>query len=292
MSESAKEWTLYKSEDARRRLLDAYEAALGGWEAATGTRLERLRVPTSAGETAVFAFGPVDTGRPPLLLVHGTMSNSAMWMADAAILSRSRRVFAIDIPGEPGLSEERRLPWERDQAASWLAQVVAGLALGRHALLGLSIGGWIALAYAISRPAGLVALGLLCPSGIGRAKASFMVKGILAALRGERGMAALSRSLYGEIEPPPGALEAGLLLMSSTNARMEAPPIFEDEELSRIAVPTYLAVGSKDSLLDSRESAARLGKQLPEAEIVALEGAGHALIGLGERVEAFFGERA
>jgi pimeloyl-ACP methyl ester carboxylesterase len=292
MSGNEKEWTLYKSAEAKAKLLSAYEGALARWDRIVGTKLERLRLPTDAGETAVFAFGPKDSARPPLLLLHGTMSNSSMWLADAALLSRGRRAYAIDIPGEPGLSEERRLPWESAKAAAWLAQVVAGLGLTRFALLGLSLGGWISLAYAVGRPSGLAALGLLCPSGIGRAKSSFMFKAILAAMRGERGIAELSRSLYGKAEPPPGALEAGELLMKSTNARMETPPIFGDEELSAIEVPLFLAVGAKDSLLRSRESAARLRKLKPEAEILLLEGSGHALIGLGERVEAFFGGRS
>jgi pimeloyl-ACP methyl ester carboxylesterase len=292
MRENAREWTLYRSAEAKARLLGAYEGALARWDEATGTRLERLRVATEAGETAVFAFGPADASRPPLLLVHGTLSNSSMWMADAAILSRARRVYAIDIPGEPGLSEERRLPWESEIAAAWLAQVVAGLGLRRFALLGLSLGGWISLAYASARPEGLVALGLLCPTGIGRTRVSFMVKGVLAALRGERGIAGLSRSLYGNVEPPPGALEAGRLLMMSTNARMETPRTYGDEELSRIAVPIFLGVGSEDALLRSEESAARLGRLRPEAEIHLLPGAGHALIGLGGRVAAFLDRAA
>jgi pimeloyl-ACP methyl ester carboxylesterase len=292
MSGATKEWRLYKSEEARSRLIGAYEDALATWKEATGTELESLRVPTSAGETAVFAFGPIASSEPPLLLIHGTLSNSAMWMADAAELSRGRRVFAIDIPGEPGLSEERRLPWESESAASWLAQVVAGLGLVRFGLVGLSLGGWISLAYAIGRPVGLAALALLCPSGIGRARSSFIVKGIAASLRGERGLDALARSLYGKREPPPGALEAGKLLMKCANARMEMPRIYTDEELGRIAVPLFLAVGTDDMLLRSRESAARLGRLKPEATILLLPGAGHALIGMGGSVAEFFDREA
>jgi pimeloyl-ACP methyl ester carboxylesterase len=310
MSERS-EWKLYKSDSARATLLGAYEGALARWTESTGTVLERLRLPTDAGETAVFAFGPAAAARPsgaglragaerlPLLLLHGTLSNSSMWMSDAAALSRDRRVFAIDIPGEPGLSEERRLSWEPPIAAAWLAQVVAGLGLARFALLGLSLGGWISLAYA-TRPraeanearAELAALALLCPAGIGRTRSSFMLKAMLAGLRGERGLASLSRSLYGDVEPPPGALEAGKLLMGSTNARMEEPRIYSDEELARISAPLFLAVGSKDSLLSSRQTAARIARLLPEAELLVLKGAGHTLIGLGGPVAEFLSRRS
>jgi pimeloyl-ACP methyl ester carboxylesterase len=292
MSRAAREWTLYKSEESRDRLLEAYEGALARWSDVTGTELARIRIPTGAGETAVFAFGPADSDQPPLLLLHGTLSNSSMWMSDAALLSRACRVFAIDIPGEPGLSEERRLPWEPEIAACWLAQVIAGLGLRRFVLLGLSIGAWISLAYASSRPEGLQALALLCPSGIGRTRSSFLFKAMIAGLRGHRGLAELSRSLYGDLVPPSGALEAGEMLSRSTNPRMETPRIYSDEELSRIAAPIFLAVGTKNSLLRSEETAARLGRLQPEAEILILEGAGHALLGLGGRVADFFERHA
>jgi hypothetical protein len=52
-----------------------------------------------------------------------------MWMRDAAVLARNRRVYAIDIPGEPGLSAETCLDWQGAGAAAWLGEVVAGLGL-------------------------------------------------------------------------------------------------------------------------------------------------------------------
>lgn len=289
---------LYKSPEARAQLLDRYERALNDWPRIAGAPLERIRVPTGAGETTVLAFGPAELEdgerRRPLVLLHGTLSNSSMWLADARLFCARRRVYAIDIPGEPGLSEERRLPWEIEAAGAWLEKLVHALGLAGAAsfdLAGLSIGAWISVAYATRRPPELGALALLCPSGIGRPRPSFMWKAIFASLRGERGMARLTRSLYGDIEPPEGAAEAGLLMSSSTNPRLEEPPRFSDEELRRIAAPILLAVGDKDALLDSRESAARLRSIQPDAEIHLLPSHGHALVGLGALVLDFFDRR-
>jgi pimeloyl-ACP methyl ester carboxylesterase len=283
---------VFKSGEAREKVLAAYEAALARWPAAAlgGRPLERLRVATEAGETAVLAFGaPAGEGAAaaPLILVHGTGTNSSMWLGDAAALAQGRRVYAVDIPGEPGMSEDRKLEWRPGESGRWLAEVAGALGLGDHALLGLSIGGWIALDYARSRPTGLRALALLCPSGIGRTRPSFTLKAILQMARGRRGFEVISRYLYGDLPPPEEAIRVGTLIAESTNPRMEKPGIFPDGELARIAAPIFLAVGAKDALLRSRESAARLGRIKPEAEILMLPGAGHALIGLGERVAAF-----
>jgi pimeloyl-ACP methyl ester carboxylesterase len=284
-----KDLPVFKSAEGRAAVLAAEEAAfaLVPPGALGGRPLERLRVPTTAGETAVFAFGAAAAGATPVLLIHGTMSNSSMWLGYAEALGRDRLAYAVDIPGEPGLSEDRRLEWSGPEAAAWLAEVVAGLGLGDHAVVGLSLGGWIGLSYAIGRPEGLRALALLCPSGIGRARPSFILKAFVAMARGRRGLEALSRSLYGDISPPEEAIRAEKLFMESTNARMETPRIFSDGELAGIRSPLFLGVGTKDILLRSQESARRIGQLRPDAEVLVLPGAGHALMGLGERVAEF-----
>jgi pimeloyl-ACP methyl ester carboxylesterase len=284
------ERTLYKSEEARRKLLDAYEGALARWEEATGCALERRRVASSAGETTVFSWGPSGgeaASSVPLLLIHGTLSNSASWMGDAASLARKRRVYAIDIPGEPGLSEERSMAWEPKEVAAWVAEIVAALGLGPHALAGMSLGGWISLAYAIGDPAGLEKVALLCPAGMGRMKSSFFIKAIIQGMRGEKGLEAISRSLFGRLEPPEGALEVSTLFAESTNPRMESPRIYTDEELRRIEAPILLVVGERDVMLRSLESARRLARLQPRAKIHILPRAGHALVGQGALIAEF-----
>lgn len=276
---------LYKSEEAKRAFLARYEEILAAWQAAEG--FERIRIPTSAGETLVLAFGTQASERPPLLLLHGTLSNSCMWMGDMATYAQGRRVYAIDIPGEPGLSAETSLDWQGDGAAYWLRQTIEGLGLGEYDIAGLSIGGWIALSYAKEAPRGLCSLALLAPSGIGRTKPSFILKALIQMPRGEEGYRAIARSLYGDFEPPEGALEAGLEFSRATNPRQESPRIFTDEELAGIRARLFMAVGSKDPMLHSRESRRRLARAKPEAEIFYLHGAGHALLGLAPLVVGF-----
>jgi pimeloyl-ACP methyl ester carboxylesterase len=301
-----KDLPVFKSPRARAAVMAEYEAILARWPAASESAagggaapVERLRIPTTAGETAVLAFGPRSSPKPPLLLLHGAGTNSSMWIGDAALFARERRVFALDIPGEPGMSEDRKLEWSLEACGAWLGETTAALGLREHALLGLSLGGWMGLAYAISRAknqvaggGALCALALLCPSGIGRTRPSFMFKAMLAMARGRRGLEALSRSLYGDLPPSEEAILVGTLLAESTRARMEAPRLFSDEELAGIAVPLFLGVGAKDSLLRSKESAERLARLRPDAEIILDPRAGHALVGLGEKVADFLTRRA
>jgi pimeloyl-ACP methyl ester carboxylesterase len=290
VNDSARSKPLYKSSEARAKFLAHYEEVLGRWREITGLELERITLDLPGGTTTAFAFGPstpAEDAMKPLVLLHGTLSNSCMWLADAATLGARRRVFAIDIPGEPGLSAETYVDWQGSGYADWLGQTIDALGLGEHDLVGFSIGGWIALSYAIRKPRNLRSLALLCPSGIGRAKASFIFKAMLQMPRGERGIEKIARSLYGDMEPPEGAIRAGTDFSMATNARMESPRIFTDEELAEIEARLFLAVGEKDVMLHSRESARRLGRIRSEAEIRLLPGAGHALISQSKLVLDF-----
>jgi pimeloyl-ACP methyl ester carboxylesterase len=59
---------------------------------------EHLRIPTHEGETFVVASGRKDA--PPLLLFHGSGTNSAIWMDDIASWAEHFRVDAVDVIGE------------------------------------------------------------------------------------------------------------------------------------------------------------------------------------------------
>ncbi len=68
----------------------------------------------------------------------------------------------------------------------WLDDVLDGLKLERAALVGVSLGGALALDYAVRRPERVDRLALLAPSGIGRQRPGFLVKAILLQLLGRR----------------------------------------------------------------------------------------------------------
>lgn len=73
---------IYKSSDSEKVVMELYERLLGRWPAPC----ERLTVPTRHGQTFVVVSG--DKSRPPLVLLHGAGSNSAIWAGDAAEYGR------------------------------------------------------------------------------------------------------------------------------------------------------------------------------------------------------------
>jgi hypothetical protein len=55
------------------------------------------------------------------VLLHGAGANTVMWMGDAADWSTARRVYAVDVIGEPGLSAPSRPPLASGAYADWPA---------------------------------------------------------------------------------------------------------------------------------------------------------------------------
>jgi pimeloyl-ACP methyl ester carboxylesterase len=85
-----------------KKNISFYDSVLSNWPVAYETRT----VPTQQGDTFVIASGNENT--PSLILLHGAASNSASWFGDVLEYSRHFRVYAIDIPGEPGKSAEKQ----------------------------------------------------------------------------------------------------------------------------------------------------------------------------------------
>ena len=121
--------TIYKSEAGARLLRERYLEALKSWPATH----DEVRVPTPEGETFVLTSGP--EGAPPLVLLHGSGSNSAEWAHRIPALVERFRVYAVDIIGEPGLSAETRPPLDSDRYARWLDAVLDHFGVAKAAFL-------------------------------------------------------------------------------------------------------------------------------------------------------------
>src|SRR5271169_5517861 len=113
--------SLYKSAQGERAVRERYLTILDHWPLPN----RQLRVPTREGETFIVVCG--DDGAPPLLLLHGGMANSAIWMGDVRAWAADFRVYAVDMIGEAGLSAPSRPPLASAAHALWLDDVLRGV---------------------------------------------------------------------------------------------------------------------------------------------------------------------
>lgn len=120
----------------------------------------------AGGQVCVYESGEEDA--PPVLLLHGSMYDEArlIWHNLAPELSKTRRVFALDFPRH-GQSR----PWTGKVDQECLNQVVnralQEFDLAPLPLIGLSMGGGVAISYALKYPDQVSGAVLMGPGGLG-----------------------------------------------------------------------------------------------------------------------------
>lgn len=125
---------------------------------------ESVRVAQPEGDLHVIVRG--ESGSPVLLLSGAGNDNALLsWRHLIPVLAAEHRVFALDWPKQGGSK-----PWRgfagHERMIACVTAVLDHFGLERAALVGLSQGGAIALAYAIEHPDRVSRLVALAPAGI------------------------------------------------------------------------------------------------------------------------------
>lgn len=276
----------YRSVAARRTVAQRYRESLQRWTIPVRDRT----VATREGDTFVLECGPADA--PPVVLLHGAGSNSAIWQTDAVRWSATHRLYLVDIIGEPGFSAPSRPGLASDAHALWLDDVLDALELAYAALVGVSLGGWLAVDYAIRRPARVERLGLRAPGGIGRQRYGALLAASALMPFGERGMRRALQVALGPGEIPDPVADYLAVVQRSYRPRRDTLPVFSDDALGSITAPILVVAGERDRLLDTHDTAARVTRLLPQATVDVRAGAGHGLLDDGVGLHAFLGRVA
>ncbi len=271
----------FKSKEGKEEVLKYYDFLL------TKGSLphEKIMVNTSYGETFIIAMGKEEL--PPLILLHGSGMNSAMWIQEMEEYSQTHRVYAVDMPGEPGKSDETQLPFKGDDFANWLNDVFNALSVKKASIIGISLGAWLGTKFAIKYSQKVDKLILLCPAGIGPQKKSFIFKFLFYSLLGEKGIDKLYYKINGDKLIDEIMLNYQKLIAKHFNFRTENIPLFSDDELRKLTMPVSLFVGGKDVMLHSEKTAKRLGSLLSHAEINLIPEEGHSIVNQGNEIREF-----
>jgi pimeloyl-ACP methyl ester carboxylesterase len=222
---------------------------------------------------------------PPVVLLHGGLSDAREWRRQLEALSDEFTVVAWDAPGCGGSSDPPasfRLP----DYADCLAGLVDALGLDRPHVLGLSFGATLALELYRRRPA--LPRSLLLASAYagwaGSLPSDLVAKrleGVLAEL--ELPPDQIARKLIPDLltDGAPSALVGELVEImadlhpagSRVMARAMAEADLRDV-LPRIDVPTLLVYGAEDRRSPAHVAAA-LAETIPSARLVVVPGVGH-----------------
>jgi pimeloyl-ACP methyl ester carboxylesterase len=267
------------------------------WPVASETKF----IETPTGQTFVRLSGhPAD---PPLVLLPGSRADSLMWAPVIAALSAHYRTYALDSIYDIGLSVARRKLTRPEDLVTWLDEVLPVLVPeGRHRLVGLSYGGWLASQYALRYPQRFHKL-VLSPRLHGAARVlQFSSSGLLLFPRPP-----LWKFLYWLLEDAVQSGETGRATVDQAVADwvvaqrsfgplpLIAATVIQDQDLQTFQVPTLFLVGEHEKVYPAQKAVSRLNRVAPQIETEIIPRVGHDLLMLrpelvAQRLVGFLGE--
>jgi pimeloyl-ACP methyl ester carboxylesterase len=271
------EMSVFKSEEGRERIRGYYNGILNFFPPT------KRFISTSFGNTFLLEAGEAEN--PAVILLHGSCSNSAAWLGDIPALAAKYHVFAVDILGEPGNSDESRLALDTDEYPRWLGEVLDGLGADKAVVVGNSMGGWLALHFASEFPERTMALVLMAPSGIIPPRQHFL--DLTKDIDGDPSKAAsVGAAVMGDAQAPKEVLEFMALVMENFNPITGVMPVLIDKQLHALTMPVLLIVGTEDVTLDAENAAQRLLRFVPHAKVHLIKGA-HVIMSAADMVMPF-----
>jgi pimeloyl-ACP methyl ester carboxylesterase len=254
--------------------LAAYEKVMAKWP----TPRETTTVPTPFGATHVNVCGPAD-GPPLVLLPGGGGATSASWYAQAAELSRSHRVYAVDLIGAPGRSTpaDDRHPRTVADLAAWLDALLDGLGIAKTALGGHSYGAWIALHHALRAPDRVDRLVLFDPTQCFTGfKPAYLLHALPMLLQpSPRRVRTFLKWETGGAPVDPDWLALQEAAAGFPSLRPVTGPSPAPEALRRLDLPVLLLLAGSSRTHDPSEVAARAEELLPRVTTAVLPAVSH-----------------
>lgn len=203
---------------------------------------------------------------PTLVFVHSAGGNARSFDSLLPFLD-GRSVVVPSFPGRAG--SEGSHPGTARAAAAWLGSLLTALGIDRQVVVGHSVGGAIAIEYALASPALLEGLVLMSTGARLR-----VLPDVLRALESaaDRGSDPADLSTWLAPDParaltPPAAALADWRMADGFDRLAD---------IGAIRARTLVLSGTADSLTPPKY-AAFLRDRIPGAELVSFEGAGHDL---------------
>jgi 3-oxoadipate enol-lactonase len=225
-------------------------------------------------------------GAEPVVLLHGFPLNGAMWDEVVPALADRYRVIVPDLRGH-GATEAPEGPYETVDYAADVIAMLSWLGIERAAIVGLSMGGYIALQLITRYPERVSAVVLADTMGRGDSPERQQARAAQADVIRADGLGTFAELVLPRMFSPPVFTERPALVerfrQTITGQRPEAvvaalhglasrPDMLVP--LAEVRIPTLVLVGGEDAATtpdDSRE----LARVIHGAELVVLPGAGH-----------------
>jgi 3-oxoadipate enol-lactonase len=222
----------------------------------------------------------------PVIFIHAFALNQTMWRAQVAALKHQYRCITLDLRGF-GHSDVTDEPSLMNQMASDVRELMKALAIDKAVLVGLSMGGYIALAFYRNFPEAVRALVLAdtrATADSEQAKANRLGSAEKALREGSAAIAdETTPKLLGDttLSSNPELVQLVHAIQAANSPvgiaaaqRGMAARVDSTDLLASIEVPTLVIVGSEDKLTPPADAEV-IHQGISHAKLLVIENSGH-----------------
>lgn len=212
---------------------------------------------------------------PPVLLSHGYSATSRMWRGQVEALKDSYRIITWDMRGH-GQSDSpaEQARYSEAETVADMAAILDAEGIDRAVIGGLSLGGYMSLAFHLAHPARVRALmlfdtgpGYRNPAGREAWNRTAEARAVAFETRGLEALGSGAEVRIAQHRSAEGLARAARGMLAQFDSRVI-------ESLESIRVPTLVLVGENDQpFLGATDY---MAARIPGARKVVIPGAGHA----------------
>jgi pimeloyl-ACP methyl ester carboxylesterase len=200
----------------------------------------------------------------PVVLVHGLSGSARWWSRNVPGIAERYRIYLVDLPGF-GTMRSLRRRFVLAESATWLSEWMDAAGLEHAHLVGHSMGGYVSVRLAASRPELVRRLVLVAPAGVPaeRSMLGHLVPLLLAARHATPAFM-------------PVLVRDALRMGPTTLWRAARDLLAEDvrADLRKIEAPTLLVWGENDPLIPPAVGDL-LREEIPNCRLLLVRRAGH-----------------
>jgi pimeloyl-ACP methyl ester carboxylesterase len=267
--------SIYKSQKGRDISLKLYNKQLSK----LGSAFSDIYVNTAFGRTHI-----VETGNnegTPLLVFHGGNSTSAYNLLMCRFLLNDFHIFAVDIIGHPGKSDETCLSHKRYDYGKWASEVIDKLGYDKIACFGGSFGGGVLAKLMCISPQKVSKAVLIVPAGISNAIPISSVKMMIPLLQYRMTKSRkylIKTALYMALREDvldEDTLDIIKDSFDNVKTKVGMPTNVEMKRLSAYNSPTLVIAAENDCLFPAKKVLPRAKQMISNCSVYEIKNSGH-----------------
>ncbi|MCR2032772.1 alpha/beta fold hydrolase [Anaerofustis stercorihominis] len=267
--------SIYKTKEGKKKCLELYNRQLEK----LGNPYEDIYVNTSFGKTHLVRTGN-KVGKP-LLVFHGGNSSSAYNLLLCKFLLDDFNIYAVDIIGHPGKSDEVSLSSRGYSYGEWASELIDKLEFKKMRCYGGSFGGGVLAKLMCVSPEKVERCVLEVPSGINNAfpisSAKMMIPLIKYIITKNEDFIIKTAMYMTNGEDIIDEDTRDILKDSFDNVKTKVamPSNVDKKRMQNFKSPAFILAGEYDCLFPSRKVLKRAKEIISDVRLYELKGRGH-----------------